>query len=89
MNQPSAARNPWRMPGQGVPMGMPIDQKLGTTSSTATMASSMATSTRWARPGPVALAQPGQGADHGEERGDDVARARPSASRSAAGPRAA
>ena len=50
MNQPSSARNPWRMPGQGVPIGAPIDQKLGTTSSTATMASSMATSTRWARP---------------------------------------
>ena len=38
------------MPGQGVPIGMPMDQKFGTTSSTATMASSMATSTRWARP---------------------------------------
>ena len=38
------------MPGHGVPIGMPIDQKLGTTSSMATMASSMATSTRWARP---------------------------------------
>ena len=35
---------------RGVPIGAPIDQKLGTTSTTATMASSMATSTRWARP---------------------------------------
>ena len=50
MNQPSRARNPCRMPGQGVPIGMPIDQKLGTTSSTATMASSMATSTCWGCP---------------------------------------
>ncbi len=50
MNQPSAARKPCRMPGQGVPMGMPMDQKLGTTSSMATMASSMATSTRWGCP---------------------------------------
>ena len=38
------------MPGHGVPIGMPMDQKLGTTSSMATMASSMATSTRWPRP---------------------------------------
>ena len=50
MNQPSAARKPCRIPGHGVPIGMPMDQKLGTTSSTATKASSMATSTRCPRP---------------------------------------
>ena len=50
MNQPSRGPEPVQDPGHGVPMGMPIDQKLGTTSSTATMASSMATSTRWAGP---------------------------------------
>ena len=60
-------------PATACPSGMPIDQKLGTTSSTATMASSMATSTCWARPGPVALAQRGQGPDDGEQRRDDVA----------------
>ena len=59
MNQPSAARKPCRMPGHGVPMGMPMDQKLGTTSSMATMASSMATSTRWRLSRAVALAQRG------------------------------
>ena len=73
MNQPSAARKPCRMPGHGVPMGMPMDQKLGTTSSMATMASSMATSTRWGRPVRSRWRSAARRADHREQRGGDVA----------------
>ena len=74
MNHPSAASKPCKIPGHGVPMGIPMDQKFGMTSSTATMASNMATST--CCPGrAVALVEAGLGADDGEQGGHDVAKA--------------
>ena len=72
MNQPSAARKPWRIPGHGVPMGMPMDQKFGHDVEHGHQRVEHGHVDTLAPPGAVALTQGGLGADDGEEPGDDV-----------------